>query len=158
MTLYEIDAQLSALIDEETGEITDEEAFDSLQISRTEKCENIALYYKNLTAEAEAIKAEETKLAERRKAIENKAARLFDYLKYALGGEKLETARVKCAYRKTQSVELDDDFIYWASESAPELLTYYEPKPNKTAIKQAIKSGREIEHAHIVDGESLSVK
>ena len=158
MTLYEIDAQLSALIDEETGEITDLDAWDGLQLDHTKKCENIALYYKNLIAEAEAIKAEETKLYERRKAIENKAARLFEYLKYALNGEKLETARVKCAYRKTQSVVLDDDFIYWAAESAPELLTYKEPQPNKTEIKQAIKSGREIDHAIIVDSVSLSVK
>ena len=158
MTLYEIDAQLSALIDEETGEITDIEAFDGLQLDRKQKCENIALFYKNLTAEAEAIKAEETKLAERRIAIEKKAARLFEYLKYGLNGDKLETSRVKCGYRKTQSVECDENFVYWAAENAPELLIYKEPQPNKTAIKQAIKTGREIEHAQIVDGLSLSVK
>ena len=158
MTLYEIDAQLSALIDEETGEITDLDAWDGLHLDRKQKLENIALYYKNLTAEAEAIKTEEQKLYERRRAIENKAASLFGYLKQGLNGEKLETARVKCAYRKTQSVELDDDFVYWAAENAPDLLSFSEPKPNKTAIKQAIKSGRDIAFAAIVDGESLSVK
>ena len=158
MTLYEIDAQLSALIDEEPGEITDHNAFEALQISRAEKCENIALYYKNLTAEAEAIKAEETKLSERRKSLENKAHNLLEYLNYALQGEKLETPRVKCSYRKTQAVECDENFVYWAAENAPELLSYKEPLPNKTAIKQAIKTGREIEHAQIVDGLSLSVK
>ena len=158
MTLYEIDAQLSALIDEETGEISDFDAFDALQLDRKTKCENIALYYKNLTAEAEAIKAEEQKLADLRKSLENKAARLYEYLKYALNGEKLEIARVKCAFRPTKSVECDESFVSWADENAPDLLTYKDPQPNETAIKQAMKNGRNIEHAQIVDGASLSVK
>ena len=158
MTLYEIDAQISALLDEETGEITDIEALEELQLDRQTKCENIALYYKNLTAEAEAIRAEEIKLAERRKSIENKAANLFVYLKYALNGEKLETARVKCSYRRTESVDTDDSFVYWANENAPDLLSYKEPLPNKTKIKEAIKSGREIQHASLVENQSMSVK
>lgn len=158
MKLYEIDAAIYALIDPETGEIADYEAFEGLQLARAEKCENIALYYKNLTAEAEAIKAEETKLAERRKAAESKAARLLEYLKDALNGEKLETPRVKCSYRKTQSVELDESFVGWAMNKADDLLTYKDPTPNKTKIKEAIKSGREIKYAAIVDGESFSIK
>ena len=158
MTLYEIDAQLSALIDEETGEITDIEAFDGLQLDRKQKCENIALYYKNLTAEAEAIKAEEDKLYERRKAITNKAARLFEYLKYALNGEKLETARVKCSYRAVHPVHFDDNFVYWAAENAPDLLTYKEPTPNVAKVKAAIKAGADIPCAAIMDEVSLSVK
>ena len=158
MKLYEIDAAIYDLVDPDTGEITDHEAFEGLQLARAEKCENIALYYKNLTAEAEAIKAEETKLAERRKGLENKAQNLLEYLNYALQGEKLETPRVKCAYRKTQAVVCDDSFLYWAEDHAPELLTYKEPQPNKTKIKEAIKAGFTVEHAQLIDGTSFSVK
>lgn len=158
MTLYEIDAQLSALIDEETGEISDFDAFDALQLDRAQKCENIALYYKNLTAEAEAIKAEEDKLYDRRKKLEKKAANLFEYLKYALNGEKLETARVKCSFRTTHPVHFDDNFVYWAADNAPDLLTYKEPTPNVNKVKEAIKAGREVYGATIMDSQSLSVK
>ena len=83
---------------------------------------------------------------------------MFEYLKKALNGEKFETARVKCAYRKTQAVECNDGFIEWARENADDLLSFKDPTPNKTKIKEAIKSGREVKFAAIVDGESLSIK
>lgn len=47
MTLYEIDQNIMALINE-YGEITNPEAFDELQISRTEKIEGIACWIKTL--------------------------------------------------------------------------------------------------------------
>ncbi len=76
MTLYEIDKAITDLADPETGEITDFEALDNLQMARDQKIENIACYYKNLVSDAEAIKAEKEALAERQKVAENKAARL----------------------------------------------------------------------------------
>ena len=88
MTLYEIDKAITDLADPETGEITDFEALDNLQMARDQKIENIACYYKNLVSDAEAIKAEKEALAERQKVAENKAARLKEYLSYALHGEK----------------------------------------------------------------------
>jgi len=158
MTLYEIDAAITALIDTETGEIADFEAFEGLQMARDEKIENTALFIKNLTAEAEAIKAEEKKLAERRKAAENKAERLTNLLDQALNGQTFKTARCVCQYRRSQSVLVDDAFIDWARDNADDLLTYTDPKPNKTKIKEAIKAGREIHGAAIVDGLSFSIK
>ena len=53
-TLYEIDESIKALIDEETGEIADFEAFEALNLERDAKLENIALYIKDLKADAEA--------------------------------------------------------------------------------------------------------
>ena len=46
--LYEINEEIKNTIDLETGEIVDFEAFEKLQMERTEKLENIALWYKNL--------------------------------------------------------------------------------------------------------------
>ena len=158
MKLYEIDAQIYALIDPETGEITDLEAWDALQIERGQKLENLALYYKDVKAEAEAIKAEEANLSERRKAAEAKAERLKTKLEQLLGGEQLKTSRVVCQYRKTQSVEVDEPFIEWAFKNATDLLTFTAPKPNKVKIREAIKAGREVFCAEIVDGVSFSIK
>lgn len=41
MTLYEIDAEIEACIDGETGEVLDYEKLDGLQIERDRKIENI---------------------------------------------------------------------------------------------------------------------
>ena len=61
MSIYDIDAAIVSLIDTETGEVSDEEAFDALQMERDKKAEHIGLWFKDLTAEAKAIK--ETKRA-----------------------------------------------------------------------------------------------
>lgn len=158
MSIYDIDDAILSIVDMETGEIEDEKRFDELQMERTQKVENIGLLLKNTVAEAKAIKEEEANLAQRRKAVENKAERIKALLIYALKGEKFESPRLRCSYRKSKSVQLDDSFIGWARENACDLLTFNEPTPNKTAIKAALADGREIEHAEIVTNESLQVK
>lgn len=158
MSIYEIDDSIMSLVDLETGEIEDEKRYDELQMERTQKVENIGCFYKNLVAEAKAMKEEEANLAQRRKAVENKAERIKSLLVYALRGEKFESPRLRCSYRKAKSVQLDDSFVAWAQEHADDLLTYKEPVPNRTAIKEALEDGREIEHAEIVTNESLQVK
>ncbi len=158
MSIYDINDAIIKLVDADTGEITDEEAFDALQMERTQKVENIGCFYKNLVAEAKAMKEEEANLAQRRKAVENKAKRVKFLLAYALRGEKFESPRLRCSYRKAKSVQVDDDFVAWAKEHADDLLTLKEPTPSLTAIKAALADGREIEHAEIVTTESLLVK
>ena len=58
-SLYQINQQITEAIDLETGEIIDEAAYEALNIEKEEKLENIALFYKNTMADAEALKAEE---------------------------------------------------------------------------------------------------
>lgn len=158
MSIYEIDDAIASLVDMETGEIEDEKRYDELQMERTQKIENIGCYYKNLVAESKAMREEEANLAHRRKAVENKAERIKNLLAYALKGEKFESPKVRCGYRKAKSVQVDDSFVAWAREHADDLLTYKEPSPNRRAIKEALEDGREIEHAEIVTNESLQVK
>ena len=158
MSIYEIDDAITSLVDMETGEIEDEKRFDELQMERTQKIENTGCYYKNLIAEAKAMREEEASLAKRRKAVENKAERIKNLLAYALKGEKFDSPKVRCSYRKAKSVQLDDGFVAWAEEHADDLLNFREPVPNRTAIKAALEDGREIEHAEIVTNESLQVK
>ena len=75
-TLYEINNAILECCDTETGEILDVERLQQLQLEKGQKIEGVALYIKNLDAEAAALKTEEAALAERRKAKENKAKRL----------------------------------------------------------------------------------
>lgn len=158
MSIYDIDDSIMSLVDMETGEIEDEKRFDELQMERAQKVENIGCFYKNLVAEAKAMRDEEANIAQRRKAVENKAERIKSLLVYALRGEKFESPKLRCSYRKAKSVQVDESFVAWAREHADDLLTFKEPTPNRTAIKAALADGREIEHAEIVTSESLQVK
>ena len=78
-SLYEINSQIEqawgAAVDPDTGEIINEEALQELEqlgMQREEKLENLALFYKNLSAEAEALKAEKMRLAARQAAAEKR--------------------------------------------------------------------------------------
>lgn len=159
MSIYDIDKSIVALMDMETGEITDEQAFDQLQMARDEKIENIGCYLKDTLAEAKAIKEEEDNLAARRKVVENRAERLKNLLAYALHGEKWNSPRLKVTYRKSATVDLAPDFVKWAEANAADLLTYAEPKPKKLAIKAAVQRGDIPDGlAQIVEHENISIK
>ena len=153
MKLYEIDEAILACIDQETGEIIDPEQLDALQIEREAKLEGVALWIKDLKAEAEALKAEKQAFAERQKAAETKAVRLKKWLADALAGEKFKTTRVAVSFRKTKSVQVSD---IWALDES--FIKYAEPTADKAAIKKAIEAGEEVNGATLVESLSLSVK
>ena len=165
MTLYDINSQIQQIIDNgisvdpETGEITsDLSDLESLQLAREEKIENTLLYIKNLVAESKAIKEEENALADRRKALENKASRIKLYIERMLNGESFQSAKVAVQYRNTTSVSLSDGFIEWAKENRPELLRVKEPEANKTAITKLLKAGETIEGAILEKNLSMTIK
>ena len=158
MTLYEIDQNIMALIDED-GEITNPEAFNELQITRSEKLEGIACWIKNLKADAAAIKAEEDVLAERRRTIENKIKSPSEFLSNTLAGQKFSTPRVSVSYRTSKALEIadNDTFVAWASMFNPSLLRI-KRDPDKKAITDAINGGMDVPGAQIVERKSMQVK
>ena len=153
MTLYEIDEAILSCIDQESGEIIDGEKLDALQIERDEKLEGVALWIKDLKAEAEALKAEKQAFADRQKAAENKAESLKKWLSDALAGEKFKTTKVAVSFRKTQSVQVSD---IWELEE--KFVKVPEPTADKAAIKAAIKAGEDVKGATLIDSISISVK
>lgn len=153
MKLYEIDAAILDCIDPQTGEVVDAEKLTALQMEREQKVENVALWIKDLDAEAKALKAEEQSFTDRRRAAEKKAESLREWLASALNGEKFGTTRVAISFRRTKSVHVDDVF-----KLDDEFLKYSEPKPDKAAIKKAIEAGQIIEGAELVESLSMSIK
>lgn len=153
MNLFEIENEIMNCWDQETGEILDSDRLDQLEMERDTKIENIALYIKNLTADAEALKAEKQSFAERQKAAENKAESLKKYLANYLAGQKFSTPKVAISFRKTSSVNVTD-----ISQLPEEFLKFADPTPDKTAIKNAIKAGTTVTGAEIVEGKSMSIK
>lgn len=163
MKLYEINAEIDRLLNEavdpETGELlTDLDAVEALEMEREVKIENLALAVKNMTAEAKAIREEETALADRRKALERRAQRAEDYLSYILAGEKFSTARVAVTYRKSKKLELAPGFVEEAKKAYPYLLRFKEPEPDKATITACLKSGDTIPGAELVENVTMQIK
>lgn len=162
MKIYEIDQAIEDLIansiDEETGEVLfDPEVLEQLQMERERKIENLALFIKNATAEAKAIKDERDALGKRYESLQKRIASAKEYLEFVLHGEKFHTARVAITYRKSTSVDLDDQFLDWAKENWSDLLRT-KVEPDKKLIGEHLKSGEEIPHAQIVTNTTLSIK
>lgn len=156
-SLFEIDKAImdwEMVVDEETGEILNYDDLDNLKMERDQKVENIALYYKNLVAEAEMVKAEKNNMADRQKRLENKAESLKNYLAYALQGEKFSTPKVAVSYRKSKSVEIED------GARLPDNYVKVEEvrKPDKKMLKEALEGGEVIEGVRLVEKQNLSVK
>ena len=158
MTLFEINEQIQKAIelgfDPETGEILDASALEQLQIDRDEKVENICLYIKDLKAEAVALDNEKKALEARKTVAEKKSDSLSRYLQAMLDGEKFKTARCAVSYRKTQAVNIVDEsllpkeYLRFKTTSAPD----------KTAIKDAIKAGKDVPGAMLEERQSMTIK
>lgn len=160
-SIYEIDVAITSLVDQETGEILDYEAFAALAMEKEQKLEGMALWYKDLCAEAAAIKAEENTLSERRKALEAKAERLKNYLSELLGGDKFKTPRVYCSFRTSTSLSIADEAAFIQKMEAAErfeFLTYKDPQINRTEITKAIKAGQTVEGAELVKKANIQIK
>ena len=151
--LYEIDEAILACIDQETGEILDEEALQELQLEREAKVEAVALWYKNTLSDAEQYKQEKNAFAEKERKARDLAERLKNWLDYALSGQKFKTTRVAISYRKSEQLIVDD--VYKIDD---EFLRYKEPEPDKTKLKEAIKNGATFEGVRLEEKQNISIR
>lgn len=153
-SLYEINEQLLSCIDTETGEILETDKFDGLQIERSEKLENIALWYKNLQSEAQAYKTEKDLFAEKQKRSEKKADSLKNYLDTALKGNKFNTVKVDISYRKSASVNVLD--IDKLPEEYKKSVTTV--SADKVELAKILKTGVSIDGAEIIESNNIQIK
>lgn len=166
MTLYEIEQEILALQDPETGELPETEEFKLLQqqwvdkAERLNKAEHIVLWYKDILADAKKIKDEIDRLTERKDFMERKAERLKGYIGILLEGEKLHSAMVDVRYRKSKSVEVYDDSLLAEFEDTTgyDVFRYARREPCKATIKDLIEKGVEVPGAHIVEKVGMVIK
>lgn len=160
--LYDIDQEILDCVDLETGEILDPEKLDALQMEREQKLEGVALWVKDLNAEADAVKTEADKLIARKRSLDNKITALKMWLLMALGGQKLKTPRCNVYQTHSQRVAIADEgelieFLQTLNE--PEkFLKYKEPELRKDEIKKALKDGFVIPGAELETTESVVIK
>lgn len=130
-----------------------------------EKAESIAIYYKQLLAEAKMLKAEKAAIAKRQSQKEKQAESLKTYLfksMQALGRQKIDMPRAVMSLKKNApSLVVDDEisFIEWAEEhNLDHLLKYSMPEVKKNDVKALCKKGEEIPFVHMESKQSLSIK
>ena len=163
MKLFDIDERLAAcvkldesrVVDTESGEIIDLEAISALEMERDKKIENLGCWYKNLLADAEALKAQKNAFAEREKAAKAKAESLKGFLGRYLNGKKFETAKVAMSFRKSEAVEFDAKCI---GDVPEEFLKFKDPELDKVAVKKAIKAGETVPGCELVARQNLQIK
>ena len=160
MNIYEIDREIMACVDAETGEVIDIEKLAALQIAREAKIEGVACWIKNLTANAANIRDEEKRLAERSKAMENKVESLKKYLADALGGQSFETAKCRLSFRSSASVAVDDEevLIDWLTKNYRDDCLKYSASVDKKAVGQILANGVKVDCAHIETRSNLQIK
>lgn len=163
-TLFEINESINMaiefLFDEETGEINEDvlKNLEEITFERNEKLESYALIIKRDKAFKRILQDEKRNLDKRIKHLENRSEWLKTRLAEELSGEKFETGKVKCSFRKSKSVEIDPKVnIKDFAIKHPEY-TKFTPSFNKTEIKKAIEKGAAIEGCKVRENNNLIIK
>lgn len=163
MRLYELKesyrkvADMIEQLDDEAVKADGAALLDEISDSIEEKCLNIARLVKNMSAESEAIKAEEKRLAARRNAIDNRVQSLKEYAQGALELAGIE----KCK----------DDLFAVALQNSPPSLRVIDPKKipemywntpepelDKKGLLSDIKAGAVVDGAELQQGKHLRIR
>lgn len=164
LTLYNITNKFVDLMNKaQEGELTEEEYNElgnELTLELQNKSANIIGYIKNSESLLEAIKAEETRLSNMRKAGENKLDKFMQYVKECMEKLNLKEIPTELGSLKINknpiSVEIENE-----EEVPEEFKTIVQTtKINKTAIKNHFKeTGEIIAGVKIIDNKTtLKIK
>lgn len=155
---YRADCEKLATLDLDEQTLTD--TLEGLSGDLEVKAINIAALARNLEATAGAIKDAEAGMAARRKAIEARADRLRQYLLDGMqlaGVQKIESPYFALAIKQNPpSVAINEPGLV-----PTEFMRQPEPppaSPDKKAIGEALKAGREVPGCHLQRGVRLDIK
>lgn len=153
MKLYEINQEILACIDMETGEIIAPEKLEALQMDKHEKLRNIAFVALNAAADAKAYEEQEKKFAARKRAAKATVEWAKATLAAELGGKKMKEPEFTISYRKSEAVEVADE------AAVPDEFRIQQPdKIDRAALKAALKNGAVIAGAQIVERQNIQIK
>jgi len=122
----------------------------------TTKAQGYISIIKHLEMEEDAINKELKRLTELKKLRASAKDRLKESLKKAMllfDVTEIKTETNKVNFRKSESIEIEDPRII-----PGQFLDVAEPKPSKSRIKQAIKEGRPVLGACIVENKNIQIK
>jgi len=158
MNLYEISNEYKRLFDElsEMEGITQDIISDTLSPITDEfnnKVIAVTSYFRNLEAEANAIKTAEKSMYERRKAIENKIESIKSYLKSQMISTGIN--KISCPYFSVTLVKSKNSVNILDSSKIPS--EFIREKVIKEPNKELILKTGGCEGAEIIEGYSLRI-
>ena len=153
-------ADLQVLADLDLDEQTVADTLEGLSGELEVKATNVAMFCRNLEASADAIKAAEFQMAYRRKAIENRASRIRQYLKdnmERVGILKIEGPHFSISIKKNPpAVHVE------APELVPAEFMRIPPPPppvvDKKAVADALKAGQDVPGCRLEHGTRLAIR
>ena len=168
MKLYELVSEEQKLnelfltaIDEETGEIRDNETLEELETelknALVNKSEGIIKVIRNQESDLEMVTAEIERLTNLKNKMKKEIENFKDYIKFnmkKMNLKKVETSLGNISLRQSTATEIYDEASL-PKEFLKEKITY---TPSKTEIKKAIESGQEVKGARLVVNTSLTIK
>ncbi|MCA1852853.1 MAG: siphovirus Gp157 family protein [Beggiatoa sp.] len=163
-TLYEISQTYLQALDALTDPEADipmqavADTLEGIEGQLQEKAVNIAKFFRNLEATAQAIKEAEEQMARRRRAFDARVKWLRDYLKASMeatGINKIESPWFRLTIQKNPpAVEiLDEDAI--PDKDTTEVVT---KTIDKAGIKAAFQAGEHVSGARLTQGTRLAVR
>lgn len=169
MKLYELVSEEQKLnelfllaIDEETGEIRDNETLEELETelknALVNKSEGIIKVFRNQKADLEMVKLEIVRLTALQKKIEKSIKNFEEYIKFNMKKmdiKKIETSLGNITLRAgSPSADVFDESLI-PKEFIREKITY---EPKKDDIKKMLKEGKEVPGARLIYKESIIIK
>lgn len=159
-TLYQLTGDLLTLQQMiEDGAEGLEDTLESIQLSVEEKLEGYAMVIKNIESDVEGLKAEEKRLAERRKRMEREIERMKQSMATSLdtvepdkkGVKRLKTEKFTFSFRKSTSVQIVDE------SKIPEEFFKVERTISRSELTAKLKE-QEVPGAELVEKQSLQIK
>lgn len=162
--LYKIGDEYNRLLEElvetadaETGEVDLDvvRQLESIHGEFEEKALSVATVYRELKSEAKRYEEEEKRLNGIRKKMEHSAEEIKGYLMRELmrtGTEKIKGISANISFRTSEKTVIDNE------AEVPEEYWRVKREPDLAAIRSAIKSGKEVEGAHLQTYKNLQIK
>jgi hypothetical protein len=159
MKLYEISTNYLQLLD--MADSLDAEVFQdtlsAIEEALEDKVENVAKLVRCLEADIKAIKEEEQRLADRRKAVENKISGIKEYLQSQMevaGLEKVKRPTITVSIQANPpSINILDESLIPSKFIIPQA-----PKISKKEILTAIKNGEEVFGVEVAQSRGVRIR
>ena len=161
--IYELTQGIQMLWDlMDAGELDDDTLIDAMENTQEElnvKLENYCKFIKNLESDIDGLKAEEKRLAAKKKTMENTIERAKKAMQWAMNaaGEK----KVKGSLF-TISIQKNPEKVVLETEDVNLIPSHYvkykEPEIDKAKVKEDLKAGVELSFAHLEQSEGIRIR
>lgn len=159
-SLYELTQDFETVINMLYTDVDEQTIFDTLESIEGEiedKADGYAKVIRDIESDISGLKSEEKRIKERRQALENRISLMKKSLEEAMrttGRVKFKTSLFSFGIQKNPvSVEITDE-----AKAINSRYVKQKTEIDKTAIKEAIQNGEQLDFAQLVQSESLRIR